>query len=234
MKIQILLSTLLGAAAWSLSGVAVADWNSGPCPQPHTGPAPCIETEMNGNTYHFDDGDGHAGIWYPTPEGGGDFEFTSDSVILACSGFQVECLLALSAEVKKCQDSNGDWRIGLRMNSADVEAGDFACNLVALGGFPWYSKDSSITPHCPFTDDCDTFIPYDPSASTYTANYGPIDINFLGSPEVVDGHVHGAVFTPGAGANFAFSSDFFDCAENMDCSVDGILTLDNATSLYIY
>lgn len=41
-----------------------------------------------------------------------------------------------------------------------------------MDGFPWYSKDQSIGCHCPFEDDYDSFIPYEPSGSSYTANFG--------------------------------------------------------------
>lgn len=97
-------------------------------------------------------------------------------------------------------------------------------------------KDPTIANHCPFEDDCDSFIPYNPSASTYTANFGNItvDANLVGNLVNAE-HLHGVVFTPGVGANFAFSSPFFNCdEEEQDCSIDGVLTLDNATSLEIY
>ena len=199
MKTKLLLSTLFGMAAWSLSSVAAANWDTGACPQPHAGPAPCIETEINGNTYHFNGSGGHAGVWHgrPAAEGGGDFDFSSDQVDLACSLASPSCNLSLSGQVKKCEDSNGDWRVGVKVTGADVTAGDFLCNFITVSGFPWYSKDPTITPHCPFEDDCDSFIPYDPSASTYTANFGSITV---GSPAgtLVDGeHLHGVVFTPG-------------------------------------
>lgn len=235
MKIKLLLSTIVGIAAWSLSSVAAANWDTGACPDPNPGPAPCIETEVNGNTYHFNGSGGHAGVWHgvPAQEGGGDFSFSGDSE-LECDGTPIPCTLELAGEVKKCQASDGTWRIGVKVNSSDV-SGSFACDTIALGGFPWYSKDSSITPHCPFGDVCENFNEYDPNASTYTANFGLIDISVFGSPEVTNGHVHGVVFTPGVGANFNFNSIFYDCDDNSQgCSVDGTLTLDNATSLDIY
>ena len=224
---------LFGVAVWSLSSFTTASWNTGPCSS--AGTAPCIETEINGNTYHFNGGGSHAGVWHgrPAAEGGGDFSF-SGFFALACDGPPSDCILNLTGEVKKCQDSNGGWRIGVRVNDSQVDPGDFLCNFIALDGFPWYSKDPSVTSHCPFTDDCDNFIPYDPNASSYTANFGLIDIDVLGSPQVVNGHLHGVVFNPGAGANFAFYSDIFDCRRtNQSCRVNGTLSLDNGTSLDI-
>ena len=67
MKRKILLSSLWGVVAWSVSGGAAASWDSGACPQPHTGPAPCFETEINGNTYHFNGSGGHADEWHGLP-----------------------------------------------------------------------------------------------------------------------------------------------------------------------
>ena len=107
---------------------------------------------------------------------------------------------------------------------------------MTVGGFPWYSRDPTFASLCPFEDDYDSFIPYDPSASTYTADFGSVDIGTsLGS--VIDGaHLDGVVFTPGVGATLDFrNKTFFDCDETEgNCSVDGILNLDNATSFDIY
>ncbi|MEP4372640.1 MAG: hypothetical protein ABJ319_12985, partial [Alloalcanivorax venustensis] len=103
MKTKILLTALLGMAAWSFSGVATASWNTGACPG--SGTAPCIETEINGNTYHFNGTGGHADIWHgrPAAEGGGDFVFEGDNVDLECA-LDLNCTLALSGQVKKCLD----------------------------------------------------------------------------------------------------------------------------------
>ncbi|MAO60697.1 MAG: hypothetical protein CL549_13150 [Alcanivorax sp.] len=231
MKTKLLLSALLGMAAWSFSGVATADWDTGACPG--GGSAPCIETEINGNTYHFNGTGGHAGIWHgrPAAEGGGDFVFEGDDVALACT-IDLECTLALSGQVKKCQDANGAWRIGVKVTDADVSNGLF-CGSVNVGGFPWYSKDATIASHCPFEDDCDSFIPYDANASSYTGNFGTIDVDVFGIDLVSSEHVHSVVFTPGVGANFAFASDFYDCDDNASCSINGVLTVNNATSLDI-
>jgi hypothetical protein len=238
MKTKLILSTLFGMAAWSLSSVAAANWDTGACPQPHAGPAPCIETEINGNTYHFNGSGGHAGVWHgrPAAEGGGAFDFSGSGVDLTCPGANPSCNLTLSGEVKKCQDSTGAWRIGVRVTDADVSPGTFLCNFITVSGFPWYSGDVDADSHCPFEDDCDNFIPYDPSASTYTANFGNVTVSASLVGTLVNAeHLHGVVFTPGVGANFAFASSFYNCdEEEQDCSITGVLTLDNGTSLDIY
>ncbi|QJX01890.1 hypothetical protein HML84_05635 [Alcanivorax sp. IO_7] len=193
MKTKLLLSALLGMAAWSFSGVATAAWSTGACP---AGAAPCIETEINGNTYHFNGSGGASGIWHgrPAAEGGGDFVFEGDNVDLACD-LNLNCTLALSGQVKKCQDSTGAWRIGVKVTGATVSNGTF-CGAVNVSGFPWYSKDASITPHCPFEDDCDSFIPYVSGATSYMGNFGAISVSALGFSLVDNEHVHNVVFTP--------------------------------------
>lgn len=232
------LSALTCLAIWSISSVAAANWDSGACPQPHAGPGPCIETEINGNTYHFNGSGGHAGDWHglPAAEGGGPFQFEGSSIDLRCGPATPSCNLTLSGEVKKCQTSSGSWRIGLRVSAASFSPGDFVCNFLIMDGFPWYSRVPNAVSHCSFEDNCDGFIPYEPSTSTYVANFGSVGIISPISTWMVDGHLHDVVFNPGVGANFDFSNKmFFDCdEEETGCSIDGILTINNATSLYIY
>ncbi|WP_414433982.1 hypothetical protein [Alloalcanivorax venustensis] len=112
----------------------------------------------------------------------------------------------------------------------------FLCNFVTLGGFPWYSKDPAMASHCPFEDYCDSFIQYDPSASSYTSNFGSVDVSSSLGTFIIGSHLHRAVFTPGIGAALDFSNNaFFDCEETEGgCSVDGVLSLDNAISFDIY
>ncbi|MBU57754.1 MAG: hypothetical protein CL543_02645 [Alcanivorax sp.] len=90
--------------------------------------------------------------------------------------------------------------------------------------------------HCSFEDNCDNFVLYDPNASTYTANFGNITVSSPAGTLVDGEHLDGVIFTPGTGATFDFSNQtFLNCAdEEQDCSIDGILTLDNATSLDVH
>ncbi|MBF5057700.1 hypothetical protein Y5W_02994 [Alcanivorax sp. 521-1] len=241
MKIKLLLSALLGMAAWSFSSTAAADWDTGACPQPHTGPAPCIETVVNGNTYHFNGSGDHADEWHGLP-GGGAFDFQNTGVDLDCPGIGVSCDLTLSGEVKKCEDSNGNWRIGVRVTGADV-TGSFLCDALSISGFPWYSADPANHSHpneCPFVDDCDNFLPYNPTASNYVGHFGEVTVSSLLGTHVAAEHLHGVTFTannmgatPTANFNFA-GKTFFSCDGEEDCSIDGILYLDNAAELNIY
>lgn len=232
MKGKILLSTLLTATIWSLSSLALADWDAGPCPG--GGTAPCIEAEVSGNTYHFNGTGDHAGEWHGLPTTGEDFEFVADHVDWGCGGLNWDCSLSWSAKVKKCQDSNGDWRIGVKVNSTAISGG-FACGTFVFGGFPWYTRDSTIANHCPFEDNCDSFILYHPSASHYVSNLGEVDLTVFGIPRITDAHLHGVVFTPGTGATFSFASQFYNCdEEDQGCVISGDLVLNNATSLDIH
>lgn len=228
MKREIVLSTLLGAAAWALSNWAMA-WDSGPCPGGDA--SPCIEVVEHGNTYHINGSGQHAGVWYGLPSTGADFAFSGSNVDMQCA-MNFHCTLTLRGKVKKCQDSSGSWRIGAQVNSASV-SGSFPCGLVSFGGFPWYSKGTAIANHCPFEDDCDSFIPYTPGATDYIGHFGTIDISALGVGLVNNEHIHDVLFTPGVGARFVFDSDFYDCYENANCYINGVLTLNNATSLDI-
>ncbi|MEP2591652.1 hypothetical protein [Marinobacter alexandrii] len=233
MKIKILPLTLLALGTWSLLfSFAAADWDTGACPG--TGSAPCIETVINGNTYYFNGTGLHADVWHgrPAAEGGGDFVFEGDDVDLECA-LNLSCSVALSGQIKKCQDSSGEWRIGVQVNSATLSDGTF-CGSINVSGFPWYSKDPTITGHCPFEDDCDSFIPYDPDATSYAGNFGPVSVAALGAALVDGEHIHDVVFTPGVGANISFASDLYDCNESQDCSMNGVLTITNATSFDIH
>lgn len=228
MKQQRLLLALLASAICSLASPVTADWDTGPCPG--GGTAPCIEAEVSGNTYHFNGTGDHAGEWHGLPTTGEDFEF-SGATAWGCRGRNFNCTLTWGARIKKCQDSNGDWRLGLQMNSVNVSGG-LGCASFALGSFPWYTKDPHVANHCPFEDDCDSFIPYETGAPNYTTNLGAIDLAIFGIPLIADGHLHGVVFTPGIGANFAFDSEFYGCDdESQGCWVEGALTVTNATSL---
>lgn len=234
MNTKIILSTLFGVAAWSFSSLATADWEEGPCPQPHTGPAPCIEVLDNNDVYWHINGDGgHADIWHGHPVAG-DFAFSNDDVDLGCSLASLNCTLELTGQVKKCQDSDGNWRIGVAVTGGSASNGLF-CGTVDLYNFPWYSKNPAIANHCPFEDDCDNFIPYVPNASTYTGNFGAVFVDALGFELVEGDHLHGVVFTPGPAATFDFrNKTFYDCNETAGCGIDGLLELNNAQELNIY
>ena len=239
MKIKFFLTALVGVATWSLSSLAAAGWHDGPCLPAEIGPVPCIEVAIGDDSYHYGSGLHDGGVhpdleaWHGHPLGG-DFEFRGTGVALDCPEIGLSCTLTLSGQVRKCQDSNGDWRIGVRVTAADAQPGDFLCIGLNISGFPWYSKDPSITPHCPFEDDCDSFIPYDPNATTYTGNFGNVTVSSILGTFVNSEHLHGVVFTPGPGANFDFDSNFHDCDENEGCSIDGTLYIDNADALYIH
>ena len=217
MKRKFILLIIFAFSAISLSLPASAGWEPGPCPQP-SGPAPCIESNTaSDGVWHFNGSGGHADEWHGAPSGG-DIIF-SGNANLACSGLNIECDLALIGQIKKCQNLNGDWHVGIRATSFNLSGG-LICGTISLSGFPWYSKDSSITPHCPFEDVCEDFNTYIPGASSYTFNIGSIDIGVLGIPRVTDGHLHGVLFSnPGI---LSFNSGFFDCSENsLNCDVVG-------------
>jgi len=244
MKTKILITAIFGVAAWSLSSLAMASWSTGACPG--SGAAPCVETVINGNTYHFNGSGGHAGVWHgrPAAEGGGDFDFSGGRVDLICP-LQFSCDLVLNGQVKKCEDSDGNWRLGVRVTGGNFSGGTFTCNnALTISGFPWYLADPASHDHdagqCPFTDDCDNFLPYDPSASNYVGHLGEVTVSsFLGT-HIDAQHVHNVIFTannqgatPTANLNFT-NVMFSDCSGNGDCSIDGILYLDNADELNIY
>ncbi len=237
MKTKLLLSAIFGVAAWSLSSVAMAAWSSGPCPATTS---PCIEVVDSGNTYHFNGG--QQDIWHGHPTGG-DFEFANSGVELGCPGINPSCDLVLYGQVKKCEDSDGNWRLGVKVTGGD-SSGGFVCNALNLSGFPWYSADPAGHSHpgqCPFTDDCDNFLPYVPNASNYVGHFGEVTVSSFFGTHVNAEHVHNVTFTPNNGsptpstANFNFTGKTFtDCSGDGDCTIDGILYLDNADALNVY
>lgn len=231
MKWRLIFTTLFATATWSLSSLAAADWDTGPCPG--SGTAPCIEAEISGNAYHFNGTGDHAGEWHGLPTTGENFEFTG-AFSWDCSGLSLECTTTWAGKIKKCQSLNGDWRIGLQINSANV-SGDFLCSTNVFGGFPWYTNGDAVTPHCPFTDNCENFMVYEPDAPTYVSNFGQIDLTILGTPRIDGGHLHDMIFTPGPGASLGFNSDVVDCdEEELGCNLEGMLKLDNAASLGVH
>ena len=216
-------------AIWSLSHVA-SGWSTGACPPPLPGSPPCVET--NG-PFHFNGNASGANVWHGHPGVPDDFEF-SGPIQLECNALNLYCNLMLGMKIKKCQDSNGDWRIGMQVNTYSLTGG-FLCGTIALGGFPWYFKDPAIASHCPFIDDCDNFIPFIRGATKLVGNLGNVDINALGSALITDGHLHNVVFTQGTGAHFSFNSDFFSCGGgNLECNLNGVLLIGNAFYLDIH
>ena len=230
MKRKLLLSAFLAAATWSLSSLASADWDTGPCPG--GGTAPCIETEVSGTSYHFNGAGDRAGEWHGLPTTGEDFEF-SGPMRWNCGGFQLNCTLAWKGNIKKCHDNSGDWRIGLKVTST-ASSGSFACDVIVYGGFPWYATDPALANHCPFEDTCDSFVPYDPTTSSMAFRVGSIEMAVLGTPRFQDAHIHGVTFIPGTGAILNISSEYYDCEdEEIGCSIEAELPVINATSLDI-
>ena len=224
MKWKVILSMIWGLGAISLSYQALAGWEPGPCPQPHTGPAPCIESiTISDGAWHFNGGGGHDDEWHGAP-GGGNISF-SGPVHLGCDSLDLECNVTLVGQIKKCQGPDGNWHVGIRADSFNL-GGAFPCGVISLSGFPWYSKDPSIVPHCAFEDACENFNPYVLGASSYTFNIGSIDISVLSVLRIADGHIHNLVFSnPGA---IAFDSAFYDCDENdLGCTVNGIVHYNN-------
>ncbi|MBF5058476.1 hypothetical protein Y5W_03770 [Alcanivorax sp. 521-1] len=130
----------------------------------------------------------------------------------------------------------------MKVTGGDV-SGSFLCSALTLSGFPWYSADPANHSHpdqCAFTDDCDNFLPYDPSTSNYVGHFGEVTVSSVLGTHVDAEHLHNVIFTAnnqGATptANFDFTNKMFtDCSGTGDCSIDGILYLDNAEELNIY
>lgn len=233
MKRQLIMLSIGTLAALGVSHQASAGWDLGPCPQPNTGPAPCIESNTaSDGTWHFNGAGAHADDWHGAP-GGDDIVF-SGVTVLECGGLTIDCNLTLVGQIKKCQSPTGDWHVGIRATSFAL-SGAPLCPVISLSGFPWYSKAYATTPHCPFGDVCEDFNSYVPGASSYTFNIGSIDVSVLGIPRVSGGHLHGLVFSnPGI---LSFNSGFYDCSENsLGCAVEGEAYYNggNGDSLSIY
>lgn len=225
MRTKLLLSTIAGIAAWSISQGVFAGWLPGQCDS-NPGPAPCIEAKINGTYYHFNGNGGHAGEWHGSPTGG-DFMFSGPSE-LNCLDIDANCTLALYGQVMKCEDSNGDWRLGVKVTNYNISPSSGTCGLIRLGGFPWYANED-VLPHCPFGSTCDDFVPYQGNVP-HSAVIGGVNISVI-LPLVTNGHVHGVTFNPGPSTNFSFNSDFYNCSEGVTtCSVNGILYLNGPGS----
>lgn len=230
MKKAILASMILGFAGLCLSHQAAAGWQPGPCPQPHTGLAPCIEsiTETAG-TWHLNGDGSQPSEWHGAPDGV-DFSF-SGPVFTGCDALDIACTVTFLGQIRKCRDANGDWRVGVRATSFAM-SGSFICNTVSLGGFPWYSTDSAMPPHCPFDDTCENFNYHTPVNNPYIFNMGPADVTVLFISRIIEGHIHDVEFHHGMNNTyFKFDSLFYDCSENpMGCYVEGELEYNGDTS----
>lgn len=173
MKAKIIMLSALGVASFGLTQAANASWDSGACSG--GGPAPCIEYNDGTNTYHFNGDGSHSGDWHGHP-GGGDFQFTGYTD-LGCSLGQFYCELTLTGDVRKFQDGNGDWRIGVRVNSGSVaqgSEGDNECSNISVGGFPWYVGDYPND----HTFGASSGMLYTGTSSVYTGNVGDIDVTY--------------------------------------------------------
>ena len=250
--IKLLLASVMGVGFLSVSQFAFADWDSGACPDPNTGPAPCIEhQDSTGTWWHFNGSGGHAGInnWhgYPVNEDGQspeqDFEF-SGTTDLVCEAGAFTCELTLFGEVKKFQDDDDNWRIGVRVNDGDVTigGGDDECENITVGGFPWYAgHDPDQNPGFPGQHvlSNSTGIVYTGGQSYYTGHIGQIDVSYsiFGFPiQLVDGgHLHDVEYH-NSGSSFRFGSagvwnmdnilyEDGDADTDSGCTVDGTLSL---------
>lgn len=227
--IKLVLASAFGMSLMGLSQISTAGWTSGACPQPHTGSAPCVERTSDGGTTweHFNGSGGHADDWH------GPFEFVGTST-LGCSFIQPTCTLSLTGNVKKFQDGNGDWNIGVQVVSGDV-TGSSTCDGIELSGFPWYAGPTSM--HQGFGTS--TGIPY---PGSYIGNMGDINLDALGGfINIDDAHVHNVEFnnngTAPSPSYFDFDSQLYtggDDDNDSDCNVDGTLYIDNYDDINIY
>ena len=247
-QIKVLLASILGVGLLGASQFAAADWDSGRCTSPNPGPAPCVEHQASdGSWWHFNGSGGNAGVWhgYPVNEDGQspeqDFQF-SGTTDLSCTLGAFTCELTLNGEVKKFQDGNGNWRIGVRVNSGSVAPGDEECDAISVGNFPWYAghdpdQDAGFPGQHVLSNS--TGIVYNGTSSVYTGHIGQIDVIYsgLGFPITLvnDGHLHDVQYQNSTNS-FLFGSSgtgsqdnilYEDGASDTDsgCTVDGALVL---------
>ncbi|SOC28046.1 hypothetical protein SAMN05877962_1322 [Alloalcanivorax xenomutans] len=225
MKAKIIMLSALGVASFGLTQAANASWDSGACPQPHTGPAPCVERNINGTWEHFNGDGSHADEWH------GPIEFVGTST-LGCSIATAECTLSLTGNVKKFQDGSGNWHIGIQVVDGDV-TGSGLCPGINLSGFPWYAGPTTM--HTGFSSS--TGIPY---PGPYVGNMGNINLTALGGLITVNNsHVHDVTFdNNGSGASyFDFDSPLYtggNSDNDSGCDVDGRLFVNTYDDINIY
>lgn len=225
MKKKLLASMVVGGSLALMSAGASAGWEAGKCPEPHTGPAPCIERNNGGVWEHFNGTGGHDNDWH------GPFEFEGTST-LGCSIAQPTCTLKLVGNVQKFQDDAGQWNVGIQVVSGQVSGG-LTCNGIALSNFPWYA--GSTATHSGFSASTGIPVP-----GPLVGNMGDISLTALGGLiSVNNAHVDNISFdNNGTGLSFFnFSSKLFTggAAHNdSGCKVDGKLYIKNYDDVNIY
>ncbi|MBL7250220.1 hypothetical protein ACLD02_10495 [Alloalcanivorax sp. C16-2] len=208
LKRNSLITGALGGALLMLSPLTQASWDSGACP---TGlSVPCVEHEYNGNVYHFNGG--HADEWHGDANGD-DFEFAGSGT-LECPSQTLNCSISLDAQVKKFQDDQDDWRIGIKVNEANLSGG-FLCILADLEGLPWYLADSGT--HDNFGNDDGV-----PWPGPITGNIGTLDVPLAGISDI---HAHGVSYDNYD--TFNLTGDLYENGTDdpQGCSLNGALQL---------
>ena len=249
-KIKMLFASMVCVGFLSVSQFVSANWESGRCQNPNPGEVPCIENQDSQmNWWRFNGDGGHAGVWhcYPENEDGEspeqDFQFTGYTS-LSCNLGSYYCELTLNGQVKKFQDENGSWRVGVRVNSGSVAVGnaDEECEHISVGGFPWYAghdPDQNASFPGQHVLSSTTGIVYTGTSSVYTGHVGQIDVGYsvFGLPIslVSDGNLHDVEYA-NASSSFLFGSAGGGSQDNIiyeggaadndsGCTVDGALTL---------
>ena len=229
MKPKIFILSVLGAASLGLSQAASANWQSGICPQPNMGPAPCIEWSDGTNTYHFNGDGGQAGEWHGHPNGG-SFNFKGRTTLI-CDNNTVECDLGLDGRVRKDYDPvDGTWKVSIEVSDATVDNG-LLCGFVNVSGFPWYIDENDE--HGSYTSAVDVGIPYNNATTPpidFIGSIGPIGVSVpLLGINVTNGHMHDITYDNSN--TFSFGTGMLD--ENIyasdetltGCTVSGDLDL---------
>lgn len=219
---------LLASGTIALSNGAFASWDAGPCSG--GGTAPCVEATDGSSTWHFNGDGSHADEWHGHPNSVDDLSFYGESFLDCPDLISPTCNLRLNGQVKKCLDSNNDWRILIKVTGGSVTSGDLACGGISLGGFDWFANHTGI--HSGFADDCDQGILY---GGPLEGNIGDIDITYLGFiPVATNAHVHSVDFVNSSPSYFDFNSVIYEPGEvSSGCSVTGRLYIDNLDNITI-
>ncbi|WP_262462818.1 hypothetical protein [Alloalcanivorax balearicus] len=218
MKDKMTIFLVLSAAVFGLTQSAIAGWDSGSCSG--GGPEPCVEWSDGTSTYHFNGSGDHDNGWHGHPTRGGDFSFVG-STILNCLGLPTyECTLALDGEIQKFSDGQ-DWRIGIRVNNAELTGGLW-CGATSFSGFPWFASD--VNEHATFNVTSGIVWP-----GSLIGNFGDIDMSVLGVSVASGTHIHNVTYDNAE--TFSFNGNFFENGTEVDtgCSVVGDLELQPST-----